>query len=121
MRRAFLGGLLALPLVACATDSNSGPRAFTGVWQWSFETSAFTTTHGEGPYWLVAEGANWEALVAPLRASGGPWGRVAVVIEGNLSPVGQYGHLGAYSRQLRVTRVIEARLLSSLAAPPQGS
>ncbi len=121
MRRAFLGGLLALPLVACATGGDSEPRAFTGVWQWSFETSAFTTNTGQGPYWLVAEGENWEALVAPLRASGGPWGRVAVVIEGNLSPVGQYGHLGAYSRQLRVTRVIEARLLQALPAPPQGS
>lgn len=119
MRRAFLAGLIALALSACAT--NTSPRSFTGVWEWGFETSSFVGTRGEGPYWLVAEGANWEALQAPIRSSGGgPWGRVAVVIEGDLSPPGQYGHLGAYERQLRVTRVIESRLISA-SSPPQGS
>jgi hypothetical protein len=110
---------VALPLLGCATDEAAN-RNYTGVWQWSFETSAFTTTTGQGPYWLVAEGQTWEQLIAPLRAAGGPWGRVAIVVEGDLSPVGQYGHLGAYSRQLRVTRVIESRLLGTMPAP-QGS
>ena len=120
MRRAFLAGLLALGLSSCATAGGS-PRTFTGVWDWGFETSSFTTNRGEGPYWLSGEGANWDALVAPIRASGGgPWGQVAIVVEGQLSPAGRYGHMGAYARELRVTRVIEARLLRS-SNPPSGS
>ena len=120
MKRAFLIGLLALALSSCSTPQGAR-RTFTGVWEWSFETSSFRTDRGVGPYWLTAEGDNWEQLVQPLRASGqGPWGKVAVVVEGDLSAPGQYGHLGAYSHQLRVTRVIEARLISS-SGPPPGS
>jgi len=101
-----------------------GARRYAGVWQCSFETSAFTTTAGEGPYWLVAEGDVQRALTAPLNGgtagtpSSGPWGRVAIVVEGRLSHRGHYGHLGAYARQLQVDRVIEARLLQAEAPPP---
>ena len=112
MRRAILFGLLAFAFTGCAS-APAGPGRFTGVWQWGFETSSFTTTLGEGPYWLFAEGDMHQALTAPLREAGGsPWGRVAIVVEGDLSPPGHYGQLGAYRRQLRVTRGIEARLMT---------
>lgn len=63
----------------------------------------------------------WDQLVAPIRTSGGgPWGRVHLVVEGELSAPGHYGQMGAYQRQLRVTRVIDARLISA-SAPPAGS
>ena len=114
MRRAFLAGLLALALSACA--NTAGQRTFTGVWEWGFETSAFTTADGAGPYWLVATGSNHETLTEPLRSAGSVYGRVAIVVEGTLSEDGHYGQLGAYRRQLTVTRVIEARLMSAL--PP---
>ena len=115
MRRAFLAGLSALALSACASSTPDNPR-FTGVWEWAFETSSFTTTHGEGPYWLVASGPAHDALTAPLRQAGSTYGRVAIVVEGALSAPGHYGQLGAYQRQLLVTRVVEARLMSAMPA-----
>ncbi len=116
MRRAFLAGLLALPLAACATPA--GPKTYSGEWDWHFETSSFRAADGQGPYWLAAEGSAWDQIVAPLqRSGGGPWGRVALTVEGELSAPGQYGHLGAYERQLRVIRVIDARLISASRRP----
>ncbi len=112
MRRWFLGALLGLGLAACASSAPAAPQRFAGVWDWHFETSSFVTEDGRGPWWLSAEGAAWEALNAPFAAAGrGPWGRLRVVVEGELSEPGQYGHLGAYERELRVTRVVEARLV----------
>jgi hypothetical protein len=114
MRRAFLMALVGLPIAACATPSASRPQRFSGEWAWHFETSAFTTDDGQGPYWLAADGDLWPELTAPFNeAQNAPWGRAHVVVEGVLSGPGSYGHLGAYSRQLRVTRVISSRLISA--------
>ena len=113
MKRAFLIGLLGLALAACVSAAPASQR-LSGTWDWQFETSAFTTDAGEGPFWLHAEGQAWEDLNAPFREAGlGPWGQLRVVVEGELSEAGQYGHLGAYSRQLIVTRVVRAELLAS--------
>lgn len=114
MRRAFLAGLLGLALAACAGAPAPAAQRYAGSWDWRFETSAFTTDDGQGPWWLHAEGAAWEQLNAPLALeAGGPWGRVHIVVEGELSAPGRYGHLGAYERELRVARVIEARRIGA--------
>jgi hypothetical protein len=112
MRRLFLIAIVGLALAACASAEPA--RRYSGTWDWHFETSSFAADAGEGPYWLHAEGQAWEDLNAPFRAAGlGPWGQLRVVIQGELSQPGRYGHLGAYSRQLRVTRVISAELLAA--------
>ncbi|MGE0595471.1 MAG: hypothetical protein AB7P07_03855 [Hyphomonadaceae bacterium] len=121
MRRQFLIGLFGLGLSACVSSAASAPRRFSGVWTWSFETSSFAADDGAGPYWLEAEGAVWREITAPIDRSGrGPWGRTRLVIEGEVSAPGAYGHLGAYERRLRVTRVIEAALIAA-DGPPSGS
>jgi hypothetical protein len=109
MRRAFLAGLLAL--AACAS-APAGPRRFSGSWEFHFETSAFRTDAGAGPYWLAGDGEVWPQLTAPFTQAGTPWGELHIVVEGELSAPGSYGHLGAYTRELRVTRVLESRLVS---------
>jgi hypothetical protein len=120
MRRIFLAALLGLALSGCAS-APVGPQRFSGAWAWQFETSAFLTDRGDGPYWLEAAGPAWSQITAPLQQSGrGPWGRVHLVIEGELSPQGSFGHLGAYRHKLRVTRVIAAELISA-DGPPSGS
>lgn len=120
MRRIFLAGLFGFALTACAS-APAAPQHYSGTWAWGFETSAFLADRGEGPYWLEAEGPVWNAINAPIATSGrGPWGRVHLVVEGELSPEGSFGHLGAYRHKLRVTRVIEAVLISA-DAPPSGS
>lgn len=119
MKRAFLIGLLGLCLAACASAPASTPR-YAGTFDWRFETSSFRPDAGGGPYWLSAETV-WEDVVAPIQRSGrGPWGCVHLVVEGELSPPGHYGHLGGYDHQLRVTRVIESTLISA-DGPPSGS
>jgi hypothetical protein len=121
MRRAFLFGLAALVLSACASSSASSNR-YSGSFDWSFETSSFTTDDNQGPYWLSAAAPGvWDQVVAPIRTSGGgPWGRLHLVVEGELSAPGHYGQLGIYRRELHVTRVIESRLIAA-SAPPSGS
>lgn len=121
MRRLFLAGLLGLALASCAGSAPAGERRFSGTFDFHFETASFAPDNGGGPYWLSAEGETWNQITAPLTEAGvGPWGRVHIVVEGRLSPEGHYGHLGAYSRELRVTRVIESRLISA-SREPQGS
>lgn len=117
VRRTFLVGLIGLSLAACASAAPASGQRFAGTWDWRFETSSFVTDDGQGPWWLSADGPTWEQVAAPLTQSGrGPWGRVRLVVEGRLSAPGRYGHLGAYEREFRVTRVIEATLT---AAEPQ--
>ncbi|MBL8548819.1 MAG: hypothetical protein JNJ73_02455 [Hyphomonadaceae bacterium] len=129
LRRSFLA--LPLALAACAAtpgvegeeetvnpaNTSGGARRFKGVWDFHFETSAFAPENGgeggQGPYWLSGEGDVWRALTAPFGATGRPWGEVAVEIEGELSGPGRYGHMGAYTRELRVTRVFSATLIRS--------
>jgi hypothetical protein len=109
-RRFFL--MMSLALAACAgTGQQARARRFKGVWEFHFETSSFVAEDGAGPYWLSAEGEPWERLIAPFGETGRPWGRAAIDVEGELSEPGRYGHLGAYSRELRVTRVLSARLV----------
>lgn len=111
MRRAFLMGLLGV-LAACTTSAENRTQRFSGTWAFHFETSAFVSDAGEGPYWLAGDGDNWPQLTAPFTQAGHPWGEAHIIIEGELSPPGQFGHLGAYTRELRVTLVIESRLVS---------
>ena len=116
IRRIFLAGLLAL--AACASTPATPAQRYSGTFDWGFETSSFRSDDGQGPYWLSSDTV-WPQIVAPLRASGhGPWGRLHIVVEGELSAPGHYGQLGAYAHELRVTRVIESRLVLS---EPSGS
>lgn len=117
MRRAFITGLAALALTACSTSSAQS-HPVSGTLEVSFETSSFHTDDGQGPYWLSSEGDTWRQITAPLQQPGRPaWGRVHLVVEGDLSAPGHYGHMGAYVRSLRVTRVIESRLISVYGQP----
>lgn len=117
MKRLFLIGLLAL--AACATTPRVEAQRYSGTLNWGFETSSFTTDAGEGPYWLSSDTV-WDQVVAPLRTANrhNPWGRVHVVVEGELSPAGAYGQLGGYAHELKVTRVIESTLVMT---QPSGS
>jgi hypothetical protein len=116
-RRTFIVGLGALA-AGCASTANEPVATFSGEWEWRFETSAFTANDGRGPWWLSGEGDVWAQLSAPIMQAGdGPWGRVRLTVEGELSAPGSYGHLGAYERELRVTRVLRAELIEAYNRP----
>jgi hypothetical protein len=107
--RVLLASLLLLALSACAT---TGGRSYSGVYVYGFETEAFYSYEGGDPYWVSADPDAYAALQAPLPRPIDPQHstRVIVVVQGVLSPPGLYGHLGAYTRELHVTRVVSARL-----------
>lgn len=118
MRRRDLVIGLGVFAAGCASSVGEAPAMYSGEWEWRFETSSFATSDGRGPWWLSGEGDVWEQLSAPItRAGNGPWGRVRLVVEGELSAPGRYGHLGAYERELRVTRVIQAELIEAYSQP----
>lgn len=114
MRRAFLLALLSFALGACALPASAYTQRFSGTFDWGFETSSLHPDRGGGPYWVSFEGDALERIAAPLgQTDRGTWGRFHLVVEGRLSPEGHYGHMGAYRRELHVTRVIESRVLAS--------
>ena len=111
MRAAALA-LAGLALASCAGD-RAEPQTFAGVYRIGFETQAFWPAEGGGPYWVEGDKASLAALAGAVsKANGGlQWGGIAVEVEGLLSPPGKYGHLEAYGRSLRVTRVKATRPL----------
>lgn len=114
MGRAFLLTLAGLALAACASPASARAQRFSGTYDWHFETSSFRPDGGGGPYWLSGEGDTLEQIAAPIgHTDRGTWGRFHIVVEGRLSAEGHYGHMGGYQRELRVTRVIESRVIAS--------
>jgi hypothetical protein len=107
--RFALASLLMFALSACATTP---ARHYSGVYVTAFETEAFYSYDGGDPYWVSADAAAQAALQAPIPHPFDPQTGVRVVVEvqGVLSPPGRYGHLGAYTRELHVTRVLSAHL-----------
>jgi len=116
-----LRGPLAALAVACALAACAGDRAqlgaYAGVYRAGFETQAFWPASGDGPYWVDGDAAALGALdVAVRRANGGsPWGGISATVQGELSPAGRYGHLGAYTHALHVKRVVTTRPLDESA------
>lgn len=106
--RLALASLLMFALSACATTS---AQNYSGVYVTAFETEAFYSYDGGDPYWVSADPAVHAALQAPIPRPIDPQtgARVVVEVQGVLSPPGRYGGLGAYTRELHVTRVISAR------------
>ena len=101
-----------------AADSDataSETSQYSGWYRRSFEQSAFWTDDGDGPWWLTADGEAWETLMEHHVDGPGRGGRTTVrlTVEGMLSAPGQYGHLGAYARELTVERVIEIKPVSA--------
>lgn len=109
MRVAMLA-LAGLPLAAC---SQAGPAAATGTYAGCHvsgeERSEFHPRGTQELWWLRGD---LGPAARAARAQPGPSGRgraVFVVVQGELSAEGHYGHMGQYPRTLTVLRVISAR------------
>ena len=105
---ALLGATFAL--AACKLQGASS--RYTGLYQDSFETQAFTAEGTAEAWWVTFEPEAQTTMMAAKQRNpeSPPFGfRLAVEFEGRLSAPGHYGHLGAYPRQLTVTRVISVK------------
>ena len=85
----------------------SEPRTFSGRFDYAFEVMAFTPAGSRERWWLGGNSLPiTRHLVAPIGAVPAMRSPVFVTVEGRLSSPGMHGHLGAYIRELQVTRVI---------------
>lgn len=113
MRTPRIAAGLLLALTACTPGfADSSSRLYRGVYVQSFETSSFTACGSGERWWLTfASGAAASDFSERVGGTGSAtWGKqVYVEWEGTPSEPGEYGHLGAYAREFRVTRVREAR------------
>jgi len=109
---------LCVPVVllgACATPESDvqqvtwGPvRAYSGSYVPGWEFSDFTPVGGTETWWLSG---NLKPIY-PYEEGYHPHGvHLFITVEGQLSSPGNYGHLGRFPRELRVTRVISIRRL----------
>ena len=94
---------LLLLLSACASaPPAAAPELLTGHYRFGFEVEAFRPC-GQSRDWWVARSDELRA-----RAGDAP-PPVFAVVRARVSPEGQYGHLGAYPRQVDVVEVVEVR------------
>jgi len=103
-----------------ATPDDSAGDVLTGVFRFGFEGSGFfpdAICPGAGPvYWVTWDafdlGAALETATGVAPFSGGMITTYRASLEGGLSDLGSYGHLGAYERELTVTGLVSAELAS---------
>jgi hypothetical protein len=107
--------LLACLLLVTACGQLTGPqsRTFRGQFVWAFEASAFTPCGGTEAWWVSFAS---EAVAQEVSARvpwpielGAPVQPVYVEWRAERSGRGEYGHMGAYGREIRVTEVLEVR------------
>jgi hypothetical protein len=101
---------IAFILLGCASTEPANPHSglFRGHYTHNFEVQRFQPCSSSERWWVSGD---VRPLLAPLREGSG-WrsGTVYVEVRGDLSGIGQYGHLGAYSRELVVHEVVTTRL-----------
>jgi len=98
----ILLGVLACCAACCAhTPQWPSSGVYRGTYLLGDERSDFTPEGTRERWWLSGD---TEAITSRMGVLGNP---VFVSVEGQLSQRGKFGHLGAYRRELRVTRVIE--------------
>jgi hypothetical protein len=121
MKTKILPPLIALLFGALACNSLSSwslgaPASFEGYYTSGFEVSSFVPCgsqeqagYGNG-YWLNGPPGFYESYNQIVSESGHDpatgYLPVYVEFEGQLSPEGNFGHLGAYSREITVTNLI---------------
>lgn len=105
--KKFLLPLTLLAATGCvSTIGGPDTRRLIGFYTWGFEVSAFQECGSDESWWVGAD-AGLGQRHRELQT--GQYQPIYVVIDGEVSVRGQFGHLGAYDRQIDVSRVVEAR------------
>lgn len=105
--RTFVMGCLALFAAACISPFGTGERRFTGVYVEGREVMVFEPAGTDQSWAAVGQTSSLRAALPP-GVDPEPGFRVCATIMGRVSPIGRYGHLGLFSREIEITRVIEA-------------
>lgn len=91
-------------------DPAVAPERFSGFYEAGWEKQVFR------PCGLQEEWWSWSTDQIIEEDQRG-WGQVFVVLEGQVSPPGSFGHLGQYPRQIVITQVIQVRAAAGAACP----
>lgn len=106
-------------LAACAPMAGHG--TFSGYYASSFEASEFIPKGRPGDVWNLDGNVAEICPVSVYNARGDIDRYVSITVEGDLSRVGEYGHMGSYTRELTVTQWISCRPLRFWERPPSRS
>lgn len=106
--RSLVAGLALLFVAACISPFGTGERRFTGVYVEGREITAFEPA-GIGGTWSAVGNASALRAALPPGVDPAPGFRVCATIIGRVSPIGRYGHLGLFPREIEIVRVIDAR------------
>jgi hypothetical protein len=90
-----------------------GTGVFTGYYLAGFEKSDFKPAGSRERWWLGGNTDKVRTLFVAPSSTERPQatGPIYIIVRGELSPEGHYGHLGRYKRELSVQEVLEFRLL----------
>ncbi len=113
VRLLLTASVLAAP--GCSLLGSDGEAGvFAGTFSHGFEVSAFEPCD-EAETWWVSESEGYRELFERYAEAVGPANEYAeayVRIRGDLTGGGEYGHLGAYDREVSVEEVLEVRALT---------
>ena len=97
----------ALALGGCASSlTGAGGDRLSGHYSEGFEVDAFRPCGSEATWW-VTEGDGLRRRYRALASK--PYEEVYVELTGRAGPVGTFGHMGAYERELQVEEVLTIR------------
>jgi hypothetical protein len=99
--------VLALAAMMAVQIPGSRNTQFEGIWERGFERSDFFVNGNchRPRYWLGLSGSGSEELYGKIRALDRPRA-VRVKFVGTTTPMGSYGHMGQYLREVQVEKVI---------------
>ncbi len=103
--------MISVLLLSCSSAKNSSEiQLYRGEYRSGFELSAFVPENGKERWWLSFAGdvdrSKLNTTVATERRFDS--NNYKLLIKGKLSEKGHYGHMGAYTREITVTEIIEA-------------
>jgi hypothetical protein len=102
--------LVVLVLTSCGRTP-AVPETYVGYYETDgFESSLFRLKDGPNEHWWL-KGSLPCSFLNFDQDRNRPFRRVYVEIQGNLSPLGQYGHMGFYQREISVTHMVSCRPL----------
>ena len=84
------------------------PETYVGYYIFGFERSEFVPQENREESWWLSGRINCDVLTFNQERFS-PWGQVYVEIQGVVSPVGHYGHMGFYKREITLTNTVSCR------------
>lgn len=100
-----LGMTFLTAVLGCASSGAvEPPNRFEGHFSTGFEVASFRPCGSQASWWVTGG----EELFRRYRDLGvSDYAEVYAIVRGDTTSIGQYGHLGAYVREVEVVEVIE--------------